>query len=512
VFATSPPSVLKSSVGTTRFLTRRWLAGAGAGLWHWLRRPWLAIMAGCLGVILSIAVWQLPQLPGQLVDEQAAAANWLLNASTQYGIWGNLLLTLGLFDVLRSPLLYLLLALLIPTLAAQFADQLGAFRQQRGLQSFDLTSVLAQPGDAIPISTARPLFRWRGMISASPDAVITALEAKIQHDFHAVSRAQVVPSPLPDPAGDSTEFALTPTNEIRLVGLRSPFLQYLRPLLMVGLLISVIGAWIALAFGWQVTSPPLAPESSFRSANRNLILHYSVPATDTLNSTLEASLQGEQVILPTNQARQQQLGPATILVRPAYAALWLAIQDGSARLTLPGESQFYSQLGLVFPTPGSEESVLIPDQGTGMRIVQPTDNNGFIIELYRSDAVEPIYRAELTPGGRLTIPFAPGDTELVISTLPGLQVDIRHLPGLWLVPLGILLAVIGAFAFVPTSSFVAVQIAAWASGYSLVVAQSDHPNLVADLRATLAIFVPESETSDAPGDEVLPPPLSQPGS
>ena len=102
-------------------------------LWHWLRRPWLAIFAGFVGVMLILAVWQLPQLPGQLVDEQAAAATWLLNTSSAYGIWGNAFLALGLFDVLRSPMLYLLLALLVPTLAAQLADQLGAVDQQRSV-------------------------------------------------------------------------------------------------------------------------------------------------------------------------------------------------------------------------------------------------------------------------------------------------------------------------------------------------------------------------------------------
>lgn len=467
-------------------------------LWHWLRRPWLALFAGFVGVMLILAVWQLPQLPGQLVDEQAAAATWLLTTSSAYGIWGNAFLALGLFDVLRSPLLYLLLALLVPTLAAQLADQLGAVEQQRSVQRFPLQTPADSPGERLNLSAARALFRWRGLVKAAPTEVMATLENGLPHGF--VIRNRATP-PIAAPANLDTDLAaeemLSPVEQ-RVLALRYPYLQSLRPLLMVGLLSAVAGAWIALAFGWQVTAPPLAPGTAFRSANRGLVLQYRVALTNTPTTLLLAALQGISVTVPTAETTQQRVGPATFQVRPSYPGIWIATADGSERLTLPGEAKLRASVGLVFANAGREESLLIPDQGAGLRIVQRAGSDNFVLELYRSDAIQPIYRAELTPGGQLTIPFAPGDTELIITALPGLQVDVRHLPGLWLVPVGILLAVAGALAFVRPSNFLLLQVAPWHGENTVVVLQSDHPHVVEEARASLAKLTPPA------GDDPLP--------
>jgi hypothetical protein len=271
---------------------------------------------------------------------------------------------------------------------------------------------------------------------------------------------------------------------------------------MVGLLVSVAGAWMALAFGWQVTAPPLAPGATFRSANRNLVLHYTVTTTDTLTAKLDATLQGETLALPVNESLQERVGQASIQLRPSYPAILITTGDNENHLTLPGEAKVRSAIGFVFADPGSEESILIPDLSSGLRIVQRSGTNGFVLELYRSDAIQPMYRAELTEGGQLTIPFGPGDTALVAYTLPGLQVDIRHLPGLWLVPLGVLLAFIGAVAFLRPSTFVLIQVGPWASDHTVIVLQSDHPAIIADLRAALEMLTPPLiEGDDQPSNE-----------
>ena len=474
----------------SQFSPLRWLRLASTWLWHWLRRPWLAILACVIGLVLTLAVWQLPQIPGQLSDEHAAAANWLLNTSTAYGIWGNPFLALGLFDVLRSPLLYLLLTLLVPTLAAQLADQMGALRQQRGAQADALSKHTQDAGEALPLSSARPLYRWRGVFKASANDVTDTIASHLQKSFPTFKRGTVSLSSNSSTNTEMFSDQILPQDETRLLALRHPRLQYLRPLFMVGLLTAVIGAWVALVFGWQVTAPPLAPGSTFRSANRDVVLHYSIPTTTTLRPLLEATIQGTSVALPTDQTNQRKVGTATLQVRTAYPAIWIATADGNQRLTLPGDAETRSEIGLVFAKPGSEESILIPDQGAGLRIVQRSGSAGFVLELYRSDAILPIYRADLTLGGQLTVPFSPTDSGLLISSPPGLQVDVRHLPGLLLVPVGILLALVGAVAFLRQSAFVLVQIAAWAPEHSVIVLQSDHPAVVDELRATLITLSP----------------------
>ena len=50
----------------------------------------------------------LPQLPGQLQDEPAAADRWLTATVEAFGAAATVLRSLGLFDVLHSPLLRIL--------------------------------------------------------------------------------------------------------------------------------------------------------------------------------------------------------------------------------------------------------------------------------------------------------------------------------------------------------------------------------------------------------------------
>ena len=509
----------------TRSLPRRWLFGPLVWMWNWLRRPWLALLAGFIVLVLTFAVLQLPQLPGQLVDEPATAARWQQNASAAYGIWGNLMLALGLFDVLRSPLLYLLLALLLPTLAAQLADQLGALRQLQKLRSHALSAESEAIGTPIPISPVRTLYRWRGVSEAAPATTAGVLEERISQRFTTVTRADaplgtaVPPDSEKVPSGttESEEVEPSPTVETRLRGTRFARLLLLRPLLMVGLLTAVVGALIALAFGWQVTAPPLAPGATYRSVNRNLTLHYTVSPTATVGTALAVHLQGESVVLATDRATTQRVDLATVQVRPTYPGVWIATADGSQGLALPDRSALTANLGLVFASPGSEESVLLPEQAAGLRIVQRGNSNVFVLELYRSDAVLPVYRAELTQGGRLTIPLDPGGTELIVSTLPGLQVNVRYLPGLWLVWCGILLAIIGTLAFMRQAGFVVAQIAPWPMERSLIVLQSDHTQTIDELRTALAALTPPPASDDRNGapasspapDDPLSPSLGQ---
>ena len=95
-------------------------------VWRWLRNDWLFVICGCAVLIVAGSSYYLRQMPGQLADDPLAAARWLMTTSAEYGFTGDLLRSLGLFDLPRSPLLHLLLALIGLILFVRLGDQLAA--------------------------------------------------------------------------------------------------------------------------------------------------------------------------------------------------------------------------------------------------------------------------------------------------------------------------------------------------------------------------------------------------
>src|SRR5690606_32680248 len=65
-----------------------------------------------------------------------------------------------------------------------------------------------------------------------------------------------------------------------------------------------------------------------------------------------------------------QLDSATARVSPSAPALWVASAGGAPSLARPGETERHEAIGLAFPSPGSEESLLLPDLAAGLRLVR----------------------------------------------------------------------------------------------------------------------------------------------
>ena len=464
----------------------RLVAGGLDPLWRRLTGPWLPAVGGVLGLGLALAARQLPQLPGQLLDEPATAARWMQDASAAYGVWGNLGLALGLFDVLHSPLLYLALALTLPALAAQLAESLGKLRQG----ALVLRTVAAAP----PTSAGEPLAlpvgaaRRRLVVDRPIDQVV---ETARQADLPPLHLQPVaVASTQPADANDD------PPGEVRLSGARRPFVAWLRPLLPLGLLVAVLALWSALLWGWQVAAPPLAPGSTYRVLGQQLAIGYVASLTPTVPSRLQVNLRGDELALPVDRARREQVSGATLSVRPAYPALWVASADGTAQLSLPGRADAVPALGIVFDGSTTEESVLLPAVGAGLRVVRRLlPEPGFVLELYRSDEVQPIYRAELPANGRVVIPLPRTNLELIVTTLPGLLVNVHYLPNLWVAWLGLALALVGGAAHRSRAGWAAVQVAPWAPGRTVVVVQTSDPRWADGLAARLA--APAAPAPDA---------------
>jgi hypothetical protein len=481
------------------------LQRAIGNLWRWLEKPWLLLTCGVLSLILTAGALLLPQLPGQLNDEPATAARWLLTTSQAYGFWGNAWRTLGLFNVLHSTLLYLLMALLTLMGAVQLADQLGMLRQFARLASL-LDRPLTAVGEPLPIAPLRPVYRRRTVAESDAFTVSKELDAQLTTRFAVVQHGTMIAtqrdSPQPVDAGaqrqrsdsqKSADFsaevdrvtALHPTPsaaEYRLLAMRNRAALYLRPLLPVGLLIALAGIWSAIVFGWHVAAPALAPGASYRSVNHGLELVYPSPRiTDTTPvPELSVRMAGRLLTYTVPSALRFRLAGASARVQPDAPALWIVGEDDEPLFALPGASEQVSAAGLIFPAPGSEESLLLPGLAAGLRVVRTAGMPAsFVLELYRSTDVEPVVRTEISGAEPVRVPLGNGQAIRVLP-LPSLQIDVRHLPGLWLAWLGLLLAALGLAGWVRRPTYLLAQTGPWPSGFAsgdraVVVMQSSSP-------------------------------------
>ncbi len=96
-----------------------------AAIWRTLANPFLLLGLTVAAFLLVVAGLLTPQMPHPVYSDPAAAARWLLNAGIDFGSFGELWRALGLFNLLHSTLLRILLVLIALMLAILLADQIG---------------------------------------------------------------------------------------------------------------------------------------------------------------------------------------------------------------------------------------------------------------------------------------------------------------------------------------------------------------------------------------------------
>lgn len=476
-----------------------------ARLWQGLRSPWLLLVIGLFGLLLVGAAWLLPQLPGQLNDEPATAGRWLAATAGDFGVWGSIFQTLGLYNVVHSPLLAALLALVTVVATVHLAHELGRLRRFTRL-----TEYLAYPagvlGTPLPLAPGESAVRRRSALPSAPADVLAMLRNRLTPRYVIIQPGDA-PLPAPDLTTNGAPLASGP--EQRLLALHRPWSSYLTPLLPLGILLIVTAIWLAITFGWQVITPALAPGDVYRSVNQGLTVHYPAPVEGGMASVAEISLRGAtRQVSSEDEVSRFRLGDATITLRRTVPALWVATSDGAALLAQPGVAEAESALGLVFPTPGSEESLLLPDEVAGLRLVRRTDlPDAFMVELYRSTDVQPSLRAEVSAPDTITVPLENG-RGLRITPARALQADVHYLPGLWLAWLGMAASLAGAIGAALRPAYLLLQIAPWPDARTLVVAQASRPADLAALVTSLEDRAHAAIKSDA--EPTIPAPTSRP--
>ncbi len=471
-----------------------WLMSA-EGLWHVLRRPWLLIVSSLLVCLLLLSALGLPQLPGQLSGDATASARWLVGASADYSWAGGLLRSLGLFNVLHSVLLQVALALITLVLIVYLGELAALVVRYRHLADL-LTQPTQATGDPLPAPTVRPLYRWRAALSASSAAVAERLHQQLAPQF-----TQVTTSTSPLPVVDSTEQPTTEAaSEIRYLATRHLRWAAVRLLLMLGLLLAIGVVWNIVIRGWEVSAPVLAPGEQYRSAAHTLGLNYQIPPPEEGGEpALQLEIGEATGALAPADGQTVRIAGVDVRVGATLPGLYIATADAQPALVRAGQSELVTGLGLIFPSPGSEESIVLPEAALGLRIVRLGDELAaasgatFLLEVNRVGSMQPPTRLEIGQQPSEVVTLDEAGLTLHFRLLPGLLIEARYLPGVWLLWVALLLVIVGGIGFWFRPAFLVAQVASWSPERAVVVLQSDESSILRALQAALAST--EAETA-----------------
>ncbi|NJN83726.1 MAG: hypothetical protein HC802_16605, partial [Caldilineaceae bacterium] len=430
--STTPSTLPNQAVGAMQATpsTDPW-----AAVWRGLSQPLLVQICGLLTLVLLLAAMALPQLPGHLADDPAAAARWLAGQRASMGGLGDLFSTLGLYDLLHSPLLGILLAVTALLLLVHLANWVNV-----ALAYWRLPDRLKTPsgaaGEPLALPSSQRIYRLRCFTPLDGDIADwqQTLEPRFDHRWD-------VDAPFGQMEDDG--------DETRILATRHRWAAYLRPVHIVGLLLALLSVWIAALFGWQIDTPLLAPAEHFRYAGQDIDVTYE---TQTQGEGVEAVIRtqiGSQIELRAVEGDATwQVGAHDVMATLGPPSLLVSSTDNTARLTRPGSDVAEASLGLLFPTPGSEQSFLLPDAGLGLRIVRASKPaTEFAVELFASDEILPIQRFTVVDAMEATIGADPDELlTLRFVPLPALALTIRYAPGAWLLWPALLLTLVGLVA------------------------------------------------------------------
>ncbi len=454
-------------------------------------RP-LVGLAALLLAFLLVSLF-VPQMPGQLRSEPLAADRWLTTAAEPLGASGALLRTLGMFDVLHNPIFHALLWVAIFILLVQAAHAvLVALHFRRLPAVLDATDLAG--GDPLPVSMPFPVFRWRGAAASTPVAVSTAGEKHLRTWASHLERRTLRVAPAPaqrELAASSAGEAGATVLEERLLALRGLLETTLRPLLPAGMILALGLVWWYSVTGHQFTSAALLPGEHASDTALGVAFEYALtyPQPGIIGPVLHVNRGETRRTLP--------LAPSTIdidgvvvAVQPGAPALLVRTLDDAALLAQPGQVNAAAVLGLDFPNPGSEQSLVMPQHGVGMRIIRqdgaPADGaNPFVVEVFQGDSAQPVQRFTVngsqverieTPGGTVPLGFIP---------LPMFQVQAYSALNGWLLVPVLALVIGGALGFRRKPAFLLAQAGPWPIDRSVTILQSDSPAALAALRQVI---------------------------
>lgn len=475
-------------------------------IWRILAQRWLLWLVGGLTFWLIICAFVLDQLPAHLQSDPSEVARWMVETRLRYGSMGELFNNLGLFNLLHSRFLQVSLILTALLLLIHLANGIDTAYHLSQLAHLLKQTITRNPargpgatlekvaGRAIALQTHQRIYRRRLTHPLLAEELTAQLHTYLESHLGSLQQ-ETVYLPVQEPQTEEG-FEASIQVEERLLTVHHPEMAYLRILSVVGLLLTLWAVWTTAVNGWEVETNILAPGDTFRNAQHDFIFSYDVTPlkneTDKLVTTLDVTIDDVQERLSLAAGSFMRVGAVNIWTTPHELALLVSSVGDRDVLARPGQFTPSAMIGLLFPSLDSEESIILPQQRTGLRIVRIDDEDqserAFSVEVFRekqategeevgAQLIDEYYIEKEQPK---TLSIAESGPVLRLDPVPSIQVEASYMPGLWLAWPAFVLALIGAIGFWRQPRYLMIQVAPWPVDRSVVVVQG---NLAQDVEA-----------------------------
>ena len=249
-----------------------------------------------------------------------------------------------------------------------------------------------------------------------------------------------------------------------------------------------------------ITPDPLLPGARASDAVLGVTFEYALtyPQPGVIGPVLKANKGETQRVLPLMRG-DVTLDGVVVSLQPGAPSLLVRTLDDAPLLAQPGQSATAAVLGLGFPNPSSEQTLILPQHGVGMRIIRQDNattsaaDDSFVVEVFQGDSEQPIQRFTIRDSQVERIQTPVGEMPLGFVPVPMLQVQAYSAPNHWLLLPAALLLLAGALGFRRRPAFLLAQAGPWPVERSVVIIQTDHAVALETLRRVI-----EAEPQETP--------------
>jgi hypothetical protein len=194
--------------------------------------------------------------------------------------------------------------------------------------------------------------------------------------------------------------------------------------------------WWYSVVGYQFAPASLLPGEYASDTVLGVAFEYvlTYPAPGVIGPVLRVNKGERQQLLPLTPT-ELTLDGVVVTAQPGAPALLVRTLDGAPSLAQPGQTNVVAALGLGFPNPGSEQALVIPQVGVGLRIIRQDNgtvsaaDDAFVVEVFQGDSEEAVQRFTINGSQVERIATPVGELPLSFIPMPMFQVQAYTAPG-----------------------------------------------------------------------------------